>query len=378
VIKLFLAGDVMMGRGIDQILRHPGDPQLWESHVHSALDYVRLAEAASGPIPRFRGLDYVWGDALATLAVTKPDAGIVNLETSITDRGRPEPKGINYRMTPRNAADIAFLGIDCCVLANNHVLDLGPEGLMQTLDLLHGIPVATAGAGRNRDEASIPAVIHTRQGRVLVVGLAGYDSGVPQRWSATAHSPGVNLVECFDSQTLREVASAIAKTRREGDVAVASIHWGPNWGYEIPQAHVDFAHELIDHAMIDLVHGHSSHHAKGWEVYHGKLILYGCGDFVNDYEGIPGYEQYRGDLSLMYVPSVDPAQAGKLTGLNIHPFQMRRFRLQRAATDDIHWLCRMLNAEGRSPGASFREVADGTLELAGPGFSGNARGGSRP
>lgn len=308
----------------------------------------------------------------------KPDAGIVNLETSITDRGRPEPKGINYRMAPRNAADIAFLGIDCCVLSNNHVLDLGPEGLTQTLDVLRGIPVATAGAGRNRKEAALPALIQTRQGQVLVFGLACCDSGVPRHWSATAHSPGVNLVECFDSKALREVASTVAQIKREGDVAVASIHWGPNWGYEIPQAHIDFAHGLIDHAMIDLVHGHSSHHAKGWEIYHGKPILYGCGDFVNDYEGISGYAKYRGDLSPMYVPSVDPAQAGTLTALNIHPFQLRRFRLQRAAPDDIHWLCRMLNAEARSAGASFREADDGTLELTGPGISGNVRRGSRP
>lgn len=378
MIRLFLAGDVMLGRGIDQILHHPGDPQLWESYIHSALDYVRLAESAHGPIPRDQGLDYVWGDALATLATVKPDAGIVNLETSITDKGWPEPKGINYRMAPQNAADISSLGIDCCMLANNHVLDLGPEGLAQTLDVLHHIPIATAGAGRNRKEASAPALIRTRQGRVLVFGLAGDDSGVPRHWSATSDSSGVNRVQCFDSRALREVSSAVAHAKREGDVAVASIHWGSNWGYEIPQAHVDFAHELINHAKIDLIHGHSSHHAKGWEIYQGKLILYGCGDFVNDYEGILGFEQYRSDLSLMYAPSVDPARGGMLAALNIHPFQMRRFRLQRAATGDVQWLCNMLNAEGRSAGASFVEAADGSLKLIGLCPTHDVRRGSRP
>jgi len=74
---------------------------------------------------------------------------------------------------------------------------------------------------------------------------------------------------------------------------VASIHWGDNWGYEI-------AHNLIDHAGVDIIHGHSSHHAKGIEVWHGKPVIYGCGDFINDYEGIGGNEKYRSDLSLMY------------------------------------------------------------------------------
>ena len=351
---------------------------MWESYVRSALDYVHLAEGAHGPVPRALGLDYVWGDALATLASVKPDAGIVNLETSVTNRGLPEPKGINYRMAPRNAAGIASLGIDCCVLANNHVLDFGPEGLLQTLDVLRGIPIATAGAGRNREEASAPAVIPTGEGRVLVFGLAGEDSGVPRRWAATPHSPGINCVGSFDSKALRHISAAVARARQADDVAVASIHWGANWGYEIPQAHVDFAHALIDHAMIDLVHGHSSHHAKGWEIYKGKLILYGCGDFVNDYEGISGHEHYRSDLSLMYLPTVDPTRAGMLTALSVHPFKMRRFRLQRAATDDVRWLCDMLNAEGRSTGTAFTEAAGGSLELTGISVPGNVRRGCGP
>lgn len=372
MIRLFLAGDVMLGRGIDQILRHPNDPRLWEEYISSSIDYVRLAELMHGPIPRTQDLAYVWGDALTILEAIRPDAGIVNLETSVTDRGQPEPKGINYRMAPANAAAIASMGIDCCILANNHVLDMGQEGLDQTLDVLHRIPVATTGAGRNAQEASAPAVIRTGAGRVLVFGLAGADSGVPGHWAATSRGPGVNLVQRFDSTAVREVSAAVARIKQKGDVAVASVHWGANWGYDIPQEHIEFAHGLIDDAMIDLVHGHSSHHAKGWEIHEGRLILYECGDFVNDYEGISGYEQYRSDLSLMYVPTIDPN--GQLRALSIHPFQMRKFRLQRAARADVLWLSSMLNANARSAGARFVEAADGSLDLAGLGVP---RGGGR-
>ena len=136
MIRLFLAGDVMLGRGIDQVLRFPGDPVLHEDYLKSALDYVRLAERANGPIPRGNDLGYVWGDASAVLQGANVDARIINLETAVTDAGAPEPKGINYRMNPRNASGLRQLGIDCCVLANNHVLDWGPDGLAQTLHTL--------------------------------------------------------------------------------------------------------------------------------------------------------------------------------------------------------------------------------------------------
>jgi poly-gamma-glutamate capsule biosynthesis protein CapA/YwtB (metallophosphatase superfamily) len=68
---------------------------------------------------------------------------------------------------------------------------------------------------------------------------------------------------------------------------------------------------------------------KGIEVYKGKPILYGCGDFLNDYEGISGHEAYRGDLALMYFVSMDSA-SGNLLRLQMTPMQIKRFRLNRA------------------------------------------------
>src|SRR5687768_12386434 len=117
---LFLCGDVMLGRGIDQILPHPGDPQLYESHVKSAATYVELAERTKGPIPKPVDFRYVWGDALAELQRAQPDARIINLETSITRSTDPAPKGINYKMSPDNTPCLTAADIDCCVLANNH------------------------------------------------------------------------------------------------------------------------------------------------------------------------------------------------------------------------------------------------------------------
>src|SRR5690606_24185118 len=112
------------------------------------------------------------------------------------------------------------------------------------------------------------------------------------------------------------------------DVVVVSVHWGGNWGYAIPPAERAFAHALIDSGSVDVVHGHSSHHAKGIEVYRGKPILYGCGDFLNDYEGISGHERYRGDLSLMYFVTV--GRDRQLESLDIVVLEMHRFSLRHA------------------------------------------------
>src|SRR2546423_1740667 len=173
-MRLFLCGDVMTGRGIDQALSHSANPILYEPHVRDAREYIALAEEASGPIPRPLSVDYIWGDALCELDRAEVDLRIANLETAITSAETPWPeKGIHYRMHPRNIGCLA--------------------------------------------SAKISA----------------------------------------------------------GDLIIASIHWGSNWGYEIPRDQIAFAHRLIEEG-IAIVHGHSSHHVKAIEVFKGRLILYGC------------------------------------------------------------------------------------------------------
>ncbi len=362
-VLLFLCGDVMLGRGIDQILAHPGDPRLREGATHSAVDYVRLAEAANGPIPRAVHADYVWGDAFGELARARPHARIVNLETSVTTSAAYVPKGINYRMNPANIECLTAASIDCCVLANNHVLDFARQGLIETLATLHRAAIKTAGAGRNRAEARQPAVIALPAGgRVLVFAFGHHSSGIPADWAAEADSPGVDLLPDLSARTAQEIADRVAAVRGSGDLLVASLHWGGNWGYEVPAAQRDFAHRLIDTAGFDLVHGHSSHHAKAIEVYRDRLILYGCGDFLNDYEGIGGYEEFRGDLCLMFLPQLCGA-TGRLLGLRLVPFKSARFRLHRAPRSDAAWLQQKLASLSRHFGADLRLDSDGALSL---------------
>ena len=345
-ITLFMTGDVMTGRGIDQALPFPGDPVIYEPYIKSAKGYIRIAEKANGPIPRPAAFSYVWGDALDELQRRKPDLRLINLETSITaSNDFWKDKGINYRMHPQNIPILTRAGINFCSLANNHILDWGYAGLLETLQTLQRANIASSGAGRNLSEAAAPAVMTLAgKGRVLVFSFGLESSGIPSSWAA-ADKPGVNLLPDLSDNTLLQIAQKVRRIKQKGDIVVASIHWGGNWGYKIYGAQKAFAHRLIDEADVDVIHGHSSHHVKGIEVYKEKLILYGCGDFLNDYEGIGGYEEYRGDLSLMYFVKIDPA-SGKLSQLQMIPTQIKRFRVIRASMDDTLWLKNILNREG--------------------------------
>ena len=362
-ITIFLCGDVMTGRGIDQVLPHPGDPALHEHYVKSALRYVALAEENGGPIPRSVAPDYIWGDALTVFDRVRPDVRIINLETSVTTCDDWQPKGINYRMNPANVGCLNAAGIDCCALANNHVLEWGSSGLGDTLDTLRAAGIKTAGAGRDGAEAACPAMLDVAgKGRVLVYAFGAMDSGILHGWAASGREPGVNLLPDLSPRRATRLAREIAQARRTGDIVVVSIHWGGNWGYDVPAAHRAFAHRLIDEGGADIIHGHSSHHLKSIEVYKGKPILYGCGDFVNDYEGIGGREEYRGDLVLMYFVSYDPT-AGKLRRLTMTPLHIRNFRLNRAAPDDADWLCRVADRETRKFGGQVRRTAVDWFDL---------------
>jgi poly-gamma-glutamate synthesis protein (capsule biosynthesis protein) len=353
----------MTGRGIDQVLPHPSSPEIFEGYMTSAAGYVDLAERVHGPIPRPVGFSYVWGDALEELRARAPDLRVANLETSVTTSDDAAPKGINYRMHPGNVPCLAAVGLDGCVLANNHVLDWGVAGLLETLAALPAAGIATAGAGRTLEEAARPAVLEAAGGgRVLVFGLGSPTSGIPRDWAAAGSRPGVALLPDLSRRAAEAVAGDVARWRRPGDLVVTSIHWGSNWGYEIPQAQRRFARALVEAGAADVVHGHSSHHPRGIEVHRGRPILYGCGDFLNDYEGIAGYEEFRSDLVLAYLVGLDPA-SGSLTDLEMVPFRTRRFRLERVARQDAAWLRTTLDRECRALGAAVDLTGDGSLAL---------------
>ena len=260
--------------------------------MESSRDYVKLAERASGLISRPAEVSYVWGDALEIFRSQQPRVKVINLETAITRSDTHwRSKDVHYKMSPENIGCLTSAGIDCCVLANNHMLDWGIPGLLETLKALDNAGIKHAGAGLNHREAQEPAILPAGEdSRVIVFSLGSTSSGIPIAWSAEEDRPGLYVIETQGNDPIRALARQIDKIKRPGDIVIVSIHWGGNWGYTIPDNQKEFAHRLVDEARVDILHGHSSHHIKAIEVYKERLILYGCGDFLNDYEGIAGYE----------------------------------------------------------------------------------------
>jgi poly-gamma-glutamate capsule biosynthesis protein CapA/YwtB (metallophosphatase superfamily) len=385
VVKIFLCGDVMTGRGIDQILPYPSNPELKEPFVKDARDYIIFAEEVNGKINYPVSFDYIWGDALKELEKEKVDLRIINLETTITTSNNFLPKGINYRMNPKNIDVLKVFKVDVACLANNHILDFGEEGLLETIETLKKNGILTVGAGKNIKEASKPAVIkidpfrkvRVESGKVsvMIFNYADVSSGVPIWWKAEKNKAGVNLTidkrefeygltfpqinidYNTDENGLYPRSSALYQ---RSSVVIFSIHWGPNWGYEISEEERNFAYRLIDEVNVDIVFGHSSHHFKGIETYKGKLIIYGAGDFINDYEGIGGYEEFRGDLVLGYVVEIENLKINKLILL---PFRIKKFRLNYCTDEEIDWIFNVLKRESKIDGRMIKENKRIVIEL---------------
>jgi poly-gamma-glutamate capsule biosynthesis protein CapA/YwtB (metallophosphatase superfamily) len=337
----------MCGRGVDQILPHPGDPELREACADDARAYVRLAERVNGPIPRPVGFRWPWGDALHVLEEMAPDVRLINLETSVTRSSEFAPgKAVHYRMNPDNLPCVAVIRPDACALANNPVLDFGDAGLIETLETLADAGLTAVGAGRQTAQARQPAIVPLPGGsRAVIFSCGTASSGIPSGWAATGSRPGLDLLPGLSGAAASDVIARTRAVKEPGDIVVVSIHWGTNWGYDVDSDQSAFARRLID-GGVDLVHGHSSHHPRPVEIYRGRLILYSCGDCIDDDEGISGYEEYRDDLRLLYFASLVPG-TGELAALRMVPMQARKMQLRRTDPADSQWLATTLDRISR-------------------------------
>jgi poly-gamma-glutamate capsule biosynthesis protein CapA/YwtB (metallophosphatase superfamily) len=358
-LKLFLCGDVMPGRGIDQALPYSVDPVLYENYITDARNYLWLAEQANGRIDTPVAYYYIWGDAMSIWEENSPNLKLINLETSITTHNKPWPrKGINYRMHPENVKLLTVAGIDHCSLANNHTLDWNRPGLAETMQCLKNANIGFSGAGEDRHQAGEPSILLSDSKRVIVYSFGSKDSGIPGMWAAGDGLPGINLLPDQSEKIIDAIKGEVKPKYPEG-IVIFSIHWGANWGYTIPAWHKELSYRLIDEAGVDIIYGHSSHHPLGIEVYNEKLIIYGAGDLINDYEGISGHKHYRGELSLMYFPKIDAG--GRLISLKLVPMEIKKFRLNRATAKDAMWLQNTLNREGGKLGTSFIMDSENSL-----------------
>lgn len=379
-LRLLLnGGDNMLGRAVQ--LSFPIQAKNEENIMDScpASHYLDMCLHQSGKpgkdlsIDEIRHLNkhgkYLWGDYLNLKISPPPDMRMLNMETAITrsiqNRDVPAWKGIRYHMHVDNLEPVmrAFVeethgGNNSSPLivsyANNHCMDYGRSAFeAETLPALEtASPLfQTVGCGRNLAEAQTPAIVDCgEKGSIEVFAFSTGCSGTPHDWWATMDQSGlVGLPAVIDKRSADRAFSLVQTymqahrdTTPVGRMRILSIHWGPNWAMKHEDetelaARREFAHRLIDECDVDLIYGHSSHHARGMELYHDKLVLYGTGDLINDYEGFEncGEERYN-KLGGLYVVDMD-AESGNFLQLRIVPMYMNRLRLERFTKSSQIW-----------------------------------------
>lgn len=307
MITIGVTGDVMLGRLVN--------------------DYLRSVAPET-----------VWGDTLPLFQ--RADLNLINLECALTKHQIPVPKVFNFRSDPSHVASLQAASIDVCSLANNHILDFGEEGLLETLQVLDEAGIAHVGAGGTWGEATKPAIL-TKKG--IRIGILGYTDNEPP-WKATSERPGIAYCKVGDVET---IAADLIPLRNEVDLLIVSLHWGPNMVEAPSRQFVQFAHALID-LGADLIHGHSAHIFQGVEIYKGKPILYDTGDFVDDYAVDP---LLRNDRSFYFL--IEANKKGIQTVRPI-PTRISNFQVNRAQGVEAEEIRERMRLLSKAMGTEFK------------------------
>jgi poly-gamma-glutamate synthesis protein (capsule biosynthesis protein) len=296
-----------------------------------------LARRLTGTFRAGKPPEDFWGNTRERLA--KADAVIANLETPITDSDArwPSYKTFLFRADP-GVVDILRAGsVTAVALANNHILDFTEPGLVDTRRHLAAAGIAHTGAGRTLAEAREPALFPAGRRTVGMVAITDQ----LRMYAAGENRAGTFFVDISDDRETGMLIGRLADDlhRRGADIRVLACHWGPNWRHWTPPHFRRFAHRAIE-AGFDVFHGHSAHLLQGIEFHKRGLILYDCGDFLDDFWSVPFLRMDRsflfevtfagsGPPSLRLTPvSLVPSEVNFATGAEAE--RIRRVMLRRS------------------------------------------------
>lgn len=287
-MQILFTGDVMLGRIVNDVLKNDD-------------------------------FSYVWGNALNI--IKNADLSLINLECAISERGKEWNKTFkvfHFRANPDAIKVLNSASIDYVSLANNHVLDYDTDALFDTLDLLDKNNIYHSGAGRNLKEAMNPVFIETKLNsdlnslnsfsetnkKNIRIGLISITDNEPS-WEATDASAGINHIPITltPDKYYYRLKNSIEKTKEQSDLVIVSSHVGPHFRETPSIEYINFAHQIID-LGADIYWGHGNHMPQGIEIYRPnktntkKIIIYDCGDFIDDYAINPNF---RNDLSFIFL-----------------------------------------------------------------------------
>jgi len=200
------------------------------------------------------------------------DLTVINLECPVSTVGIRVPKQFNFRCDTAALPIVRDLGVDVANQGNNHVLDYGPEAMLDSIANIEAAGIIPVGVGVDADAAHRAAIIEIGGWTVAVVGFGGV---IPAgNWLAGPDHPGM-----ADGDTIETMTAAVAEAARQADLVVVTIHWGVELQSGPPSDDVARAHAMIE-AGADIIFGHHPHRLNSLEVHQGKPIAWSLGNFV--------------------------------------------------------------------------------------------------
>jgi poly-gamma-glutamate capsule biosynthesis protein CapA/YwtB (metallophosphatase superfamily) len=310
-VRVALAGDTMLGRGVAELMRE--DPRV-------ALLAPEVIEAAASA-----------------------DLFVLNLECCISERGErfADPRKPFFFRAPPVAADrLAEFGVDAVTLANNHALDFGPVALLDTIAHLDRAGIAHVGAGPDERAARAPATIVGRGVSLRIVAVSDH----PAAYAATPDLPGIAYADLRGGDVPEWL---LAAARPDPDAVLVMPHWGPNMRAE-PLPEVLAVARALEEAGATLVAGHSAHVFQGV----AAPVLFDLGDFLDDY-AID--RNLRNDLGLLWLVTIADGKPRLLEAL---PLKLEYCHTRLATGDDAAWIANRLTALCARFGTEVRSQAD--------------------
>jgi poly-gamma-glutamate synthesis protein (capsule biosynthesis protein) len=210
--------------------------------------------------------------------MSQADITMVNLETSITARGSPEPKEFTFRASSSAFSALASAGVDVVTMANNHGRDFGGEGLQDTLDAIRTSGFPTVGIGDNAAAAYAPYRVTVHGQRIAIFGASRViDAALLGSWTATDTQPGI--ASAYPGAPLDRLLAAVREARSSADTVVVYLHWGTETLTCPTGVQEALARQLHD-AGADLIVGSHAHRVQGDGLLDGSFVAYGLGNFV--------------------------------------------------------------------------------------------------
>ncbi|HWJ24977.1 MAG TPA: CapA family protein [Flavisolibacter sp.] len=298
-----------------------------------------------------KGFIYPWGNILAILQQNA--ANIINLETTLTTSQNKISKVFNFKSDPQNVEVLEAAKITAVNLANNHVLDFGEEGLIETIKVLNTRKILHTGAGINITMATEPAIFLCGTLKFAMLGFTDNE----RNWKAQSATSGINFMNINSTGDKNAAFRSLTKLKAEDNLfTIVSLHWGANFIEHPSTLFISLAHELIDHGA-DMIYGHSAHIFQAIEVYNGKLILYDTGDFIDDYQVDP---VLRNDLSFLYSLTF---KQNKMEELNLIPVRISDCQVNIATGHDRQWCMKRIQELSVR---FFTRIKDGKIDLSEP------------